>query len=165
MEAVRDRVDVPEELTIYMQGKSGVATIGEKFREDRFASLFAVRSFWTGFDAPGDTLSCVVLVRVPFEVPIDPPQVARQAWIETQGGNPFMSYSLPLAKMMMRQGAGRLIRNQNDKGVIAILDPRLTTKRYGHEILGNLPDGMRTFHDIYDAVAHVGLGEEVAPQS
>ncbi len=165
MEAVRDRVDVPEELTIYLQGRAGVATIGEKFREDRVASLFAVRSFWTGFDAPGDTLSCVVLVRVPFEVPIDPPQVARQAWIESQGGNPFMNYSLPLAKMMMRQGAGRLIRNQSDRGVIAILDPRLTTKRYGQEILGNLPEGMNVFHDIYDAVAHVGLGEEVAPHS
>lgn len=165
MDEVRDRVEVPEELPIYVQSRYGIATTGENFKAEVHSSLFALRSFWTGFDAPGDTLSCVVLVRVPFEVPVDPPQVARQAWIESKGQNPFMSYSLPLAKMLMRQGAGRLIRNQSDRGIIAVLDPRLTTKRYGQEILDNLPEGMNVFHDIYDAIAHVGLGNDVESRS
>jgi ATP-dependent DNA helicase DinG len=165
MDEVRDRVETPDELPIYVQGRYGVATVGEKFKAETHASLFALRSFWTGFDAPGDTLSCVVLVRVPFEVPVDPPQVARQAWMESKGQNPFMSYSLPLAKMLMRQGAGRLIRSQTDRGIIAVLDTRLTTKRYGQEILDNLPEGMKAFHDIYDAIAHVGLGNDIESSS
>lgn len=162
MDEVFSRMDVPGELSIYVQGRTGAASIGEKFKNERNASLFALRSFWTGFDAPGDTLSCVVLVRVPFEVPVEPPQVVRQAWLESQGLNPFMHYSLPLAKVLIRQGAGRLIRNAEDRGVIAILDSRLWSKRYGQEILDNLPEGMKTFHDIREAVAHVGL-EEVSP--
>ena len=77
----------------------------------------------------------MALVRVPFEVPVDPPQIARMAWLQTQGMDAFGSHTLPLAKMLMRQGAGRLIRRAEDKGIIALLDPRLQTKRYGEEIL------------------------------
>ena len=73
------------------------------------------------------------------------------------GRDPFREYSLANAKMMMRQGAGRLIRNDQDKGIIAILDPRIRTKNYGEAILENLPSGMRTYTDIYDAVAGVGI--------
>lgn len=157
MEAVMRLIDLPPEFPVMMQGKYGVGTTGERFKEHTTASLFALRSFWTGFDAPGETLSCVVLVRVPFEVPIDPPQVARLAWMQTLGMDAFGGHTLPLAKMMMRQGAGRLIRRAEDKGVIAILDPRLQTKRYGEEILANLPPEMRTFRDIADAAGWVGL--------
>ena len=98
-----------------------------------------------------------MLVRVPFEVPIDPPQIARLAFLQTQGLNAFGQHTLPLAKMMMRQGAGRLIRRAGDKGIIAILDPRVQTKAYGEEILANLPEGMRTFRDISDAVGFINL--------
>lgn len=159
MDEVFARMKVGGDLPIYVQGQSGVASVGARFKSEKNASLFALRSFWTGFDAPGETLSCVVLVRVPFEVPVEPPQVVRQAWLESRGLNPFMHYSLPLAKMLMRQGAGRLIRTAEDRGVIAILDSRITGKRYGKEIVKNLPEGMRTFHDIQEAVAHVGLDE------
>jgi ATP-dependent DNA helicase DinG len=159
MEAVRERIELPEDLPILMQRSSGVASVGQRFIRDQRSTLFALRSFWTGFDAPGDTLSCVALVRVPFEVPIDPPQVARLAWLQTLGMDAFGAHSLPMAKMIMRQGAGRLIRRAGDKGIIALLDPRLQTKRYGEEIIQNLPTGMRTFRDIYDAIAHVGLSE------
>jgi ATP-dependent DNA helicase DinG len=160
MEAVLRHIDLPPELPVMAQTKYGVGMVGEKFKENVNASLFALRSFWTGFDAPGETVSCVVLVRVPFEVPIDPPQVARLAWMQTLGLDAFGGHTLPLAKMMMRQGAGRLIRTADDKGVIAILDPRLRSKRYGEEILANLPPEMRTFDDIYDAVGWIGLENE-----
>ena len=74
-----------------------------------------------------------------------------------EGRDPFREHSLANAKMLMRQGAGRLIRNDSDRGIIAILDPRIRTKNYGEAILENLPRGMRTFTDIYDAMAAVGL--------
>lgn len=159
MEGVFMQMNLPPELPIYMQPKFGAATIGDRFKANVGSSMFALRSFWTGFDAPGETLSCVVLVRVPFEVPIDPPQIARLAYLQTQGRDAFFEHSLPNAKMLMRQGAGRLIRTAEDKGIIAILDPRVQTKRYGEDILGNLPPEMRLFRDIADAVGHIGLGE------
>lgn len=157
MEAVRERMQLPEELPIVMQRWTGAAHAGERFKKHVAASLFALRSFWTGFDAPGETLSCVALVRVPFEVPVDPPQVARMAWLQTQGVNPFAGHSLPMAKMMMRQGAGRLIRRAGDRGIVAALDARLHTKRYGEEILANLPLEMRRFDDVLEAAAWVGV--------
>jgi len=157
MEGVFKYMEVPTDLPMYMQLKTGAPMVGEKFKENIHASLFALRSYWTGFDAPGETLSCVVLVRVPFEVPIDPPQIARLAYLQTQGRDAFGEHTLPVAKMLMRQGAGRLIRHANDKGLIAILDPRVTTKRYGEEILANLPPEMRTYRDLEEAVAWIGL--------
>lgn len=157
MEAVYGLMRLPGDLPVFIQSKFGAASIGERFKADTHASLFALRSYWTGFDAPGETLSCVVLVRIPFEVPIDPPQIARLAYLQTQGRDAFFEHTLPLAKMLMRQGAGRLIRRADDKGLIAILDPRIQTKRYGEEILGNLPPEMRTFRDLDDAVGWIGL--------
>jgi ATP-dependent DNA helicase DinG len=160
MEAVHQRVVAAPDHPIYMQWGSSAGWVGERFKKEIHSSLFAVRSFWTGFDAPGETLSCVVLVRVPFEVPVDPPAVARMAWLQTQGMEPFAAYSLPNAKMLIRQGAGRLVRTAEDVGVIALLDPRVRTKNYGDEILKNLPTGMRTFDSIEEALGSVGLLEE-----
>ena len=157
MEGVYQHVVSSPDRPILMQLKSGTADVGQRFVGDITASLFALRSYWTGFDAPGETLSCVVLVRIPFEVPIDPPQIARLAYLQTQGLDAFREHTLPLAKMLMRQGAGRLLRRSEDKGVIAILDPRITGKMYGEEIMGNLPPGMRVFRDIEDAVGFLEL--------
>ena len=157
MEAVHALMALPPELPLYTQTRTGVGATGERFRRETHASLFALRSFWTGFDAPGETLSCVALVRVPFEVPTDPPQIARLAWLQSQGLDPFMEHTLPQAKTMIRQGAGRLVRRAGDKGIIALLDPRLHTKRYGEEILANLPPEITRFADLADAVGHVGL--------
>ncbi|HSI72454.1 MAG TPA: ATP-dependent DNA helicase [Fimbriimonas sp.] len=159
MEGVMQHMTLPPHLPVYSQMRSGVSTVGERFIKNVNASLFALRSYWTGFDAPGETLSVVVLVRVPFEVPTDPPQIARMAYLQTQGLDAFREHTLPLAKMLMRQGAGRLIRRDGDKGIIALLDPRLQTKRYGEEILDNLPAGMRTYRDIRDAIGWIGLNE------
>lgn len=157
MEGVLEKIDVPDDLPVYVQRKSGAGMVGEAFRKNVHASLFALRSFWTGFDAPGETLTCVALTRIPFEVPVDPPSLVRQASMTIAGKDPFREYSLAMAKMLMRQGAGRLIRNDTDKGIIAVLDPRVRTKNYGEAILQNLPTGMRTFTDIYDAMAAVGI--------
>ena len=157
MEGVMSYMAVPDEFPILMQGKTGVAIVGEQFKKNVFASLFALRSFWTGFDAPGETCSCVALVRIPFEVPFEPSQIARMAYLAHQGLDPFQTHTLPNAKIIMRQGAGRLIRSENDKGIIALLDPRLQTKRYGEQILANLPPGMRQFSDIRDAAGWIGL--------
>ena len=157
MEAVYERLRLPDHLPIYLQPKTGVGAIGDRFRKEPESTLFALRSFWTGFDAPGDTLSCVVIVRVPFEVPIEPPAVVRMAHLAAQGFDPFQAHTLPMAKMMVRQGVGRLIRRDGDKGIVALLDPRLRTKRYGEEILANLPDEMRQFDDIWEAVAWTGV--------
>jgi ATP-dependent DNA helicase DinG len=157
MEGVMERVNLPDDLPIYMQRRSGAGTVGESFRKNVNASLFALRSFWTGFDAPGETLSCVALSRIPFEVPVDPPSIVRSAAMTLEGRDPFREHSLANAKMLMRQGAGRLIRNDQDKGIIAILDPRIRTKYYGEAILDNLPQGMRRFSDIYDAMAAIGI--------
>jgi Rad3-related DNA helicase len=165
MEAVSDLIPRLPGYPIYVQRASGVASVGERFKREVSSSLLALRSFWTGFDAPGETLSCVAIVRVPFEVPVDPPQLARQAWLESEGRNPFRDYTLPVAKMLVRQGVGRLIRRSEDRGVIALLDPRLTTKFYGPQILENLPPGIRSFHDIWDAIAAAGISSEADPES
>lgn len=157
MEGVFQYLNVPAEYPVYIQTRYGAASVGEKFKLNVESSLFALRSYWTGFDAPGETLSCVALVRVPFEVPIDPPQVTRLAYLQTQGRDAFAEHTLPLAKMLMRQGAGRLIRHADDRGIIAILDPRVQTKRYGEEIVDNLPPEMRRFNDFYDAMGWLGM--------
>ncbi len=161
MEGVMGYMSVPSDLPILIQSRSGAGAVGQKFVEDINSSLFALRSFWTGFDAPGETLSCVAVVRVPFEVPIDPAPIARMAWLHCQGQDPFQSHTLPAAKMMMRQGVGRLIRRAEDRGIIALLDARLKTKRYGEEILDNLPPDMRTFEEIDLAVDWIGLSDPV----
>jgi ATP-dependent DNA helicase DinG len=151
MEGVGALIPRRPEFPILIQSTQGVAEIGEQFRRSTNASLFGLRSFWTGFDAPGPTLSCVVLVRIPFEVPIDPPQIARSAHLQIQGLNPFASYSLPMAKTLVRQGVGRLIRGSEDIGVIALLDPRIHSKTYGQQFLDNLPQGMTAYFDIEEA--------------
>ena len=157
MEAVLGMMSLPQGLPVLIQGRYGAGATGERFRREIHTSLFALRSFWTGFDAPGETLSCVALVRVPFEVPTDPPQIARLAWLQNAGLDAFREHTLAGAKTLMRQGAGRLVRRAGDKGVIALLDPRLGTKRYGEEILANLPPETSAFQDIADAVGHIGL--------
>ena len=158
MQEVFSRMNVPPDLPILLQRPTGAGSVGEQFKRDIGSSLFALRSFWTGFDAPGETCSCVVVVRVPFEVPVEPTQIARSAQLMLRGLDPFMEWSLPQAKMMMRQGAGRLIRNDADRGLLCLLDPRLKAKRYGEQILDNLPSGMREFNDAADAIGYLGLG-------
>ncbi len=157
LEGVLIYMEVSPDLPIFVQPTSGAGIIGDKFKSVIHSSLFALRSFWTGFDAPGETLTCVALVRVPFEVPVEPPQIARLAYLQSQGLDPFREHTLAQAKMLMRQGAGRLIRSQADKGIIALLDSRLQTKRYGEEIIANLPHDMTKYSDFREAMARLGI--------
>lgn len=109
------------------------------FREEPGA-LLGADSFWQGVDVPGDALSCVILVRLPFQVPTNPVYEARIEALRAQGINGFTSYALPSAVIRFRQGFGRLIRSSEDRGVVVVLDNRLIGKWYGRAFLSSLPD-------------------------
>jgi ATP-dependent DNA helicase DinG len=112
----------------------------EEFRKDMHSILFGTDSFWTGVDVPGETLSNVVVTRLPFAVPDHPLTQSRLEALEAEGANPFMEYSVPEAILKLRQGVGRLIRTARDQGLISILDNRILTKRYGRLFLDALPE-------------------------
>lgn len=111
----------------------------DTFRDDVNSVLFATTSFWEGVDVPGDALSCVILDKLPFAVPSDPVTRAKVRAIEQRGGNAFMHYSVPEAVLKLRQGFGRLIRTQSDRGVVAIMDRRIVEARYGRIFRNSLP--------------------------
>jgi ATP-dependent DNA helicase DinG len=109
------------------------------FRNDISSVLFATDSFWEGVDAPGETLSMVVLTKLPFKVPDEPVLQARAEAVEKAGGNAFMEISVPEAIIKFKQGFGRLIRHSQDRGVAVVLDQRLATSRYGSLFVESLP--------------------------
>lgn len=112
----------------------------ERFRGTPGSVLLGTRTFWQGVDVPGEALVAVIIAKLPFQVPDEPLVQARCQAIERRGGNPFMEYSVPTAAMALRQAFGRLIRTREDYGLVAVLDPRLRTKRYGEFFLESLPD-------------------------
>ena len=124
-------------ISVYEQGEgASAATLLDIFRESEKAVLLGTRAFWEGVDVPGEALSVLAIVKLPFDVPSDPIVAARSETFE----DPFNEYSLPEAILRFRQGFGRLIRTQSDRGVVAILDRRVLSKKYGRLFLESLPE-------------------------
>jgi ATP-dependent DNA helicase DinG len=134
-ERVASQIDYP----CFVQGSASKSELLKRFRETPNSVLFATSSFWQGVDVRGEQLSCVIIDKLPFAVPSDPIIAARQRHIEDQGGSSFYEYSVPQAIISLKQGLGRLIRSTTDRGVLAVLDPRLKTKMYGQMFLKSLP--------------------------
>jgi ATP-dependent DNA helicase DinG len=122
-----------------VQGTAPRSVLLRDFRVTPNAVLFATSSFWQGVDVAGDALSCVIVDRLPFASPADPLVAARIANIDAHGGNAFRDYQVPLATLTLLQGLGRLIRTRSDRGVLAVLDPRLTRMPYGRRFLASIP--------------------------
>ncbi|WP_280403397.1 ATP-dependent DNA helicase [Nocardia brasiliensis] len=134
-EALRERLDTP----VLCQGDDSTGALVRKFADDPETSLFGTLSLWQGVDVPGPSLSLVILDRIPFPRPDDPLLTARQRAVESRGGNGFMTVAANHAALLLAQGTGRLLRSVDDRGVVAILDSRLATARYGGYLRASLP--------------------------
>jgi len=134
-EALRDRVEVP----ILCQGDDATGLLVRRFADDGPTCLFGTLSLWQGVDVPGPSLSLVVVDRIPFPRPDDPLASARQRAVAARGGNGFLAVAATHAALLLAQGTGRLLRSTEDRGVVAVLDPRLTTARYGAFLRASLP--------------------------
>ena len=132
-----------ERYAFFKQGEMGRTQLLQAFIKTPRSILFGADSFWEGVSVPGDDLKMVIIPRLPFRVPSEPVHQARHERIVAQGGNPFQEYSLPQAALRLRQGFGRLIRTQRDKGSVVILDNRVTRAWYGSYFLHSLPDMRR----------------------
>ncbi len=148
--------DLPFPLLV--QGERGRTELLDQFRAAGNAVLIGSQSFWEGVDVRGDALSLVIIDKLPFAPPDDPVLAARIAVMERQGLNGFMHHSLPEAIINLKQGAGRLIRDEGDRGVLMICDPRLISKPYGKRIWQSLPPFKRT-RDAADVIAFFAPGQ------
>lgn len=133
------REHLPERLVL-CQGDAHLARLTAEFVGDEEASLFGTLSLWQGIDVPGDTCRLVVIDKIPFPRPDDPLMQARQQAVAEAGGNGFMAVAATHAGLLLAQGSGRLIRTLTDRGVVAVLDPRLVTARYGSFLKASMPD-------------------------
>ncbi|HIJ82642.1 MAG TPA: ATP-dependent DNA helicase, partial [Magnetococcales bacterium] len=134
-EGVRDRLRFP----LLVQGTQPNGVLLRRFTEDVESVLFGLASFWEGVDVPGESLSMVVIDRLPFASPGDPLVAARSRWLESQEINPFKQMYIPKAILSLKQGLGRLLRRRNDRGVLVVLDRRMVDKWYGRWFLEGLP--------------------------
>jgi ATP-dependent DNA helicase DinG len=141
-EAVRERLP---HLTTLAQGDAQLPELARQFVSDPFTSLFGTLSLWQGLDVPGETCQLVIIDRIPFPRPDDPLMSARQRAADREGRNGFMQVAATHAALLLAQGTGRLIRTTADRGVVAVLDPRLATARYGSFLRASLPPMWPTY--------------------
>ena len=145
LHAVRPFIEMALPYPVLVQGSAPRSALLDNFRSAGNAVLLATSSFWQGVDVVGDALSCVVIDKLPFASPGDPVTAARIDAITARGGDAFADYQVPLAILALQQGLGRLIRHRGDRGVLAILDPRLRTMGYGRRFLASLPPAPVTY--------------------
>lgn len=134
-EVLREKLSWP----MFVQGDMPRMELLKQFQESGDGVLLGTTSFWEGVDVRGPALSLVIIDKLPFASPSDPVMQARRKWLEEQGRNPFMEMQVPQAAIKLKQGVGRLIRDEQDRGMLVICDPRLTKKRYGSIFLDSLP--------------------------
>ena len=140
MRVVYEIVSYAVDYPTLLQGTAPRSALLDEFRATPNCVLFATSSFWQGVDVPGEQLSCVIIDKLPFAAPGDPVVNARIESIRKAGGNPFYDYQIPQAAIALKQGFGRLIRSRTDRGVLALLDNRITKQRYGQVFFDSLPD-------------------------
>ena len=140
---------------IMKQGDDDNAKLLEAFKKEKESVLFATDSFWQGVDIPGESLSQVIIVKLPFTVPNDPVFVARAEAIEKRGGSSFMELSVPEAVIKFRQGIGRLIRRSDDKGVVVVLDRRIYEKRYGSIFTASMPECKQIYQPLSELTGRI----------
>ena len=136
---------------ILVQGDAPRNELLRQFRSHGNAILLGTGSFWEGVDVRGDALSCVIIDKLPFATPDDPVLQARAELMTKKGGNPFRDYQIPNAVIALKQGVGRLIRDQDDRGIMMLCDPRITSRSYGRIFLHNLP-AMKLFRELDDVI-------------
>ena len=154
---LRRKVDFP----LFIQGEAPRSVLLEQFRDSGNGILLGTASFWGGVDVIGEALSLVIIDKLPFAAPDDPVLEARSRLLREEGGNPFMELYLPQAVIALKQGAGRLIRDPGDRGVLVICDPRLKTKGYGAAFLDSLPP-MKRSEEQYEALQFFEKNDESA---
>jgi ATP-dependent DNA helicase DinG len=136
--AVHVRKQLPKQK-ILCQGDAQLSELTRRFVAEEETSLFGTLSLWQGIDVPGSTCRLVIIDRIPFPRPDEPLTVARQRAVADAGGNGFMAVAASHAALLLAQGSGRLIRRVSDRGVVAVLDPRLVTARYGSYLRSSMP--------------------------
>jgi ATP-dependent DNA helicase DinG len=149
LHAVRKELEPDLPFPLLVQGETSRGEILDSFRETPGAVLLATSSFWEGVDVMGEQLSLVVIDKLPFAVPSDPLVSARMDFVTGTGGNAFAEYQVPMAVLTLKQGLGRLIRSKSDRGVVAVLDSRLSTMAYGKRFFSSLPP-FRLTHDRHE---------------
>ena len=155
-EIMRERLDTP----VLCQGDDTTSALVQRFADDAETSLFGTLSLWQGVDVPGPSLSLVLIDRIPFPRPDDPLLTARQRAVAANGGNGFMAVAASHAALLLAQGAGRLLRRVDDRGVVAVLDSRMATARYGGFLRASLPPFWATTdaHRVRDALERLRTG-------
>ena len=163
LHAVREELAPRLQFPLFVQGEASRGELLDSFRETPGAVLLATSSFWEGVDVMGEQLSLVVIDKLPFAVPSDPLVSARMDFVNGTGGNAFADYQVPMAVLSLKQGLGRLIRSRSDRGVVAVLDSRLSTMAYGKRFLASLPP-YRLTHER-DEVERFFRGAEPEPDT